>query len=116
MESVDANGMTVCQYITDLKPKTKYKFSYCVRLENLVPLKGKGGFNINIRQGGSGAINQVYSFPGSLMTGSNNWVRFEHEFITTPDVGKTYRPYVGLYISNAKGKVWIDNMKLHEVK
>ena len=116
MESTGTKGMTVCQYITDLKPKTKYKFSYCVRLENLVPLKGKGGFYINIRQGGSGAINQVYSFPGSLMTGSNNWVRFEHEFITTPDVGKTYRPYVGLYISNAKGKVWIDNMKLHEVK
>ena len=115
IESTDGKGQTVCQYIRDLKPNTKYTFSYFVRLENVVP-KGKGGFSINIRMGGSGAINQVLGFPGSQMTGSNEWVRFEHTFITTPDVGKKHTPYIGLYLSNATGKVWLDNVKLMEVK
>ena len=66
--------------------------------------------------GGSGKLNQVLAFPGHCMSGSNDWVRFEHEFITTPDVGTVYRPYIALYIREAKGKVWVDNIKLTEVK
>ena len=105
----------ICQYLPALKPNTKYKFSYMVRLEN-VKAQGKGGFNLNIRMGGEGNRHQTLAFPGASMTGTNDWVRFEHEFTSTPDVGKKHRPYVGLYMSNATGTVWIDNVKLVEVK
>ena len=115
LERTTPGTETVCQYIRDLKPKTKYRFSYFVKLENVRTLK-RGGFYIDIRNGGSGAIRQVFSFPGQPMTGSNDWVRFEHEFITTPDVGSKHIPYVGLYLRNGTGKVWIDNIKLTEVK
>jgi hypothetical protein len=115
LERADYGDENVCQYIQGMKSNTKYRFSYFVRLADL-KTQDKGGFYINIRMGGSGKINQVLSFPGHAMTGSNEWVRFEHEFITTPDVGKVHRPYIGLYIRKAQGKVWIDNIKLTEVK
>ena len=115
LERTTPGSETVCQYIEGLKSKTKYRFSYFVKLEN-VQTRERGGFCINIRLGGSGAINQVLSFPGPLMTGSNDWVRFEHEFISTPDVGSKHRPYIGLYLRKSTGKVWIDNVKLVEVK
>ena len=115
LERTTPGTETVCQYIRDLKPKTKYRFSYFVKLEN-VRSSGRGGFYIDIRNGGSGAIRQVYSFPGQPMTGSNDWVRFEHEFISTPDVGSKHTPYIGIYLRKSTGKVWIDNVKLVEVK
>ena len=115
MERDTIGNEQVCQYIQGMKSNTKYRLSYFVRLENVKP-ESNGGFYINVRMGGSGKLNQVQAFPGQCMSGTNDWVRFEHEFITTPDVGKVYRPYIALYLRKAKGKVWVDNIKLTEVK
>ena len=114
-EMKEPGSEAICQYLPNLKPDTKYKFSYMVRLEN-VETRGKGGFSLNIRMGGDGSRHQTIAFPGAPMTGTNDWVRFEHEFTSTPDVGRKHRPYVGLYMQNATGTVWIDNVKLYEVK
>lgn len=117
LEGTGKGEVAVCQYLYELKPNTKYRFSYFVKLQD-VKCDGRGGFYLNLRMGGdSGLKRQTFSFPGNAMTGTNDWVRFEHEIISTPDVGTKHRPYVGIYLSaKASGTAWVDNVKLTEVK
>ena len=50
------------------------------------------------------------------MTGSNDWVRLEMEFTTPANTGKLSQPSLGFTLRKASGKVWIDNVRLTEVR
>ena len=50
------------------------------------------------------------------MTGSNDWVRLEMEFTTPANTGKLSQPSLGFTLRKATGKVWIDNVRLTEIK
>ena len=100
-----------------LKPNTRYRWSYSVKLEDVKARdRYASGFYSNLRMGGVGTTNQIVSLPNHAMTGTNDWVRLELEFTTTPDVGKKAKPYLGLYLRHAAGKAWVDNVRLEEVK
>ena len=106
-----------CQYIHGLKSNTKYRFSYYVRLENLKAAGSRAaGFSGTIRMGGSGERNQSIGLPEHAMSGTTDWIRIEREFTTVPDAGAKYRPYVEFNVKGTKGKVWIDHVRLEEVK
>ena len=113
----DGANDRACQYLTGLKSNTKYRFSYFVRLENVKPaIKKASGFTAFLRMGGSGERNQSISLPEHAMTGSTDWIRIEREFTTVPDVGSKYRPWVQFSVYGTSGKVWIDHVRLEEVK
>ncbi|MBQ7695457.1 MAG: DUF4838 domain-containing protein [Lentisphaeria bacterium] len=99
-----------------LKPNTRYRWSYSVKLEDVKARdRYASGFYGNLRMGGVGTTNQIVSLPEHAMTGTNDWIRLEVEFTTTPDVGKKSEPYLGLYLRHATGKAWVDNVRLEEV-
>ena len=88
-----------------------------MRLENVKPAgKKPAGFNAFIRMGGSGERNQSIGLPEHAMSGSTDWIRIEREFTTVPDAGAKYRPWVGFNVNGTSGKVWIDHVRLEEVK
>lgn len=99
------------------KPGTKYRFSYSVKLENVkAQLRSASGFYAYIRTGGAGPAKQYFSLPHAAMTGSNDWVRLEMEFTTPANTGKLSQPSLGFTLRKATGKVWIDNVRLTEIK
>ncbi|MBQ7695059.1 MAG: DUF4838 domain-containing protein [Lentisphaeria bacterium] len=113
----DGANDRACQYLTGLKPNTKYRFSYFVRLENVKPAgKKAAGFSAFLRMGGSGERNQSISLPEHAMSGTTDWIRIAKEFTTVPDVGSKYRPWVQFSVNGTSGKVWIDHVRLEEVK
>jgi hypothetical protein len=99
------------------KPGTKYRFSFSVKLENVkAQLRTASGFYAYIRTGGAGPAKQYFSVPNAAMTGSNDWARLEMEFTTPANTGTLSKPSLGFTLRKATGKVWIDNVRLVEVK
>ena len=104
-------------YFPKLKPNTKYRYSFSVKLENVkAQERVASGFYSYIRTGGPGPAPQYFSIPKAAMTGTNDWVRLEMEFTTAPVIGTKEKPYLGLTLRKATGKAWVDNVRLVEVK
>ena len=104
---------------TALKSKTRYKLSFFVRLENVSGGKAapNAGFRSDLRFMNGGSNSVFYPFKQALR-GTIPWTRFEFEFTTPENTGKTRNPYIGFYLDkNCKdGKVWLDHIELVEVK
>ena len=93
--------------LPDLKPNTKYRISYFVRLEN-VQLKARySGAVLNIYAGGN------KWFPSKWLYGTVPWTYQEGTFTTRSDIGK--KSYLLLYLMKASGKVWFDRIRLEEI-
>lgn len=106
-----------CQTIRGLKPNTRYRFSYYLRMENVKPKnKNTKGFFAGIRLGGTSRRRQFIPLPEQAMQGSIGWTRLETVFETGPDVGKRWNPWMEFYLNNCSGKVWIDHVRLVEIK
>ena len=104
-------------YYPKFKPNTKYRFSYSVKLENVkAKLTTASGFYANIRTGGAGPAKQYFALPTAAMTGTNEWVRQELEFTTPANTGTKAKPYLSFNLREATGKVWIDNVRMVEIK
>ena len=94
--------------LPDLKPNTKYRISYFVKLENVQP-KGKvSGAVLNIAAGGN------MWFPRKRLIGNVPWTYQEAMFTTKPEIGNNN--YLLLYLMNSSGKAWFDRIRLEEVK
>ena len=104
-------------YFPKFKPSTKYLLSFSVKLENVKPqVAALSGFYACVRLGGAGPARQYFAVPNATMTGTNDWVRLELEFTTPANTGKLSKPYISFNLRKATGKVWIDNVRLVEVK
>ena len=94
--------------LPDLKPNTKYRISYFVKLDN-VQLKGQfSGAVLNIYAGGN------KWFPAKWLYGTVPWTYQQGTFTTGPDIGN--KSYLLLYLMKANGKVWFDRIRLEEMK
>lgn len=107
--------LLITQYLDDkLKENTTYHISFMVRLENVQPTKAGGGV----------FINPVYSknnwFPKNPYTGNMPWTRQGFTWTTgsrneeRPNIAT--RSYVRLYMLNATGTAWFDDVSITEVK
>ena len=94
-----------------LKPSTKYRLSYMVKLKDVVPFARGGGFLCNIYDAAN------LWFPQPALAGTlDEWISQSFEFTTNPETGSKVRPYMGLCIHNATGTVWVDHVVVEEIK
>ena len=98
------------QTISGIKPATKYRISYYLKYQNVVPDKADafGGVVANVWHGGN------RWFPTNAFTGSSDWKR--HEFFYTTPAGSKPELTFSLMIINAKGTAWFDDVQVVEVK
>ena len=98
-----------------LKPNTKYRLSYFVRFENVVPTKKGGGVYSNVWTEGQ---NWYPTHPFGHV-GSADWIYQEQEFVSREEKG-LHGGYdncsISLCLLNATGTVWFDDVRLEEVK
>ncbi len=93
-----------------LKPATRYRLSYFVRLDNVVTTKRRGGVTVAVLYGSGKAD----FFPKTRLNGTMPWVRQAFEF-TTPEAdainGK--RPHdIRLLMTEAYGTVYFSDVRL----
>ena len=93
-----------------LKPNTKYKISFFVRLEQ-VEKKGRfSGVCLNIMD------DKNLWFPSTFLLGTIPWVYQETEFTSAPNTNDpAHRSYLLLYLMGASGTAWFDQIKLQEI-
>ena len=109
---LESKGETIAlrQSLPNLKPNTKYKITFFMKLDN-VELKGKfGGARLNIYG------DRNHWCPAKFLTGTLPWTQYEAEFTSGPDTNGKNKSYMLLYLMNASGKVWFDDIQLTEVK
>ena len=92
-----------------LKPNTRYRISYYLKTKDLVGKTGAGTW-IYFSKTGSAAL------PRNRILGTNPWHRVCVEFKTPASTGKDYVPPLGLWVWNAKGTAWFDEIRIDEIK
>ena len=98
----------VCQYIKGMKPSTKYRISMLTKLDNVKPVKAKGGFLMQYKYG----VKLI--FPKIPLYGTLGWCKHTLDF-TTPDTVDP-KPFIQVRIINATGTVWVDCVRIEELK
>ena len=93
-----------------LKPSTRYRFSYFLKIQDVVPVKKRGGVYGNIYAGGN-----VWFPKFEGHKGSSDWMFQSFEFTTSPETNVKYKSYVSLRILNAKGTAWFSDVRLEEL-
>ena len=109
LKNVRGKRMSAGQKIPALEPDTKYRLSYFIKTENLQSPGGAGAFLYFTKVKGK-------AFPGTQLAGTHPWHRLTFEFVTPPDTGKDAVPVLGLWIWNAQGDAWFDDVRLEKVK
>ena len=97
-----------------LKPNTKYRLSYFVRYENVVPAKKGGGVYSNVWTEGQ----NWYPVNHCGHTGTAGWIYQEQTFVSRPEKGE-YGGYdacsISLCLRDATGTAWFDDVLLEEL-
>ena len=101
----------VGQCLPDLRPSTRYRLSFFLRLDNLQGQGGKGGAGVTIFDA------RNCSFPEhTSLTGTMGWRHFKYEFTTHPDTNKEKRSYIRLRLTaGCTGTAWFDGVRLTEI-
>ena len=98
-----------------LKPQTRYRVSYFLRFENVVPSKKGGGVYSNVWTEGQ----NWYPLNHCGHTGSADWIYQEHEFVSREEKG-LHGGYdscsISLCLRDATGTAWFDDVVLEEIK
>ena len=108
LKNVPGGRMSAGQAVK-LEPDTKYRLSYFIRTENLQSPIGAGAFLYFTKTNGR-------AYPGTRLTGTHPWHKLTFEFTTPPDTGKDFTPRLGLWIWNAAGEAWFDNIHIEKIK
>ena len=96
-----------------LKPSTRYRLSYFVKMDDVVTTKRRGGVTVAVLYGNG----KSDFFPKTRLNGTMLWVRQAFEF-TTPDAGSINgkRPHdIRLLMTEAYGTVWFSDVRLDEI-
>ncbi len=100
------------QYLSQLKPNTEYELSCLVKYKEIKrnAKSSNGGFRINVN------VEKNAWFPKNSLLGTSNWTRLKYRFKTTAKTNNPHRAYMRFYLNGATGTVWIDDVKIVEVK
>ena len=102
-------GISVGQTLYKLVPCKKYRLTYYVKLENVVPLKRGGGACLQIWN-----TKKNFWFPLTRLTGTMPWTLQTFEFQSLPDSDpKTTGLNCCLFF--ASGTAWFDGITLEEI-
>lgn len=96
-----------------LKPNWRYRLSYFLKLENVVPLKRSGGVRARIWD------DKNVWFPdskdGQPFVGTTDWIAQSYEFTTGPETNVQRPSYLSIDLREATGTIWVDDVRLDEV-
>ena len=95
------------QYLTGIKPNTKYRMTAYLKIDNKKP-GSAGGVFFMFNDG----VNQGLPKAGSIKE-SMPWTAFTFEVTTRPEIGD--KPYIRV-ISTIEGTAWLDGVMLQEIK
>ena len=96
-----------CNLTGKMKPSTRYRLSYAVKLENVIPTRKRGGVTMGVYTKGC----QFY--PEMRLRGTTPWIRQTAEFTTPAELGP--KQLVRPLISEAYGTAWFDDIRLEEL-
>ena len=101
---------SVTQYLPALKPDTKYRLSFYVKLRDVKPVKAGGGVCANIWDDAN------RWFPAhNWLTGTMDWTFQSYEFKTGKGTNQKVKSSLSLRILNAGGTAWFDDVRLEEI-
>lgn len=108
--TVTGPGRFYCaQQIVGMKPDTRYRFSFFIKLENLKRLQpGRGGAYATLFYG------KQIMVPKSPMDGTSDWVKVVQDF-TTDNKLIPARCSLTIGVYNVSGRVFFDSVKLEEL-
>ncbi|MBR7144170.1 MAG: DUF4838 domain-containing protein [Lentisphaeria bacterium] len=108
----DDKMLYFCQYLPRLKPDSEYEISCLVKYKNVKrsPRSSGGGVLVNIN------VEKNAWFPKGGLCGSSNWTRLKYRVKTTGKTNNPHRAYMRFYLNSASGTVWIDDVKITEIK
>ena len=102
-------GQRLSSYVKlkSLKPGRKYRLSYFVRTCGITGKKGAGVFLI---------LNKTIAreYPKRQVSGTQPWHRLVFEF-TTPADYRPDNPRLGIWIWDAAGEAWFDDVRIDEI-
>ena len=113
---LDKPGIVYIQnLVSDLKPDTRYRISFFMKTESVVPSGVKRGafLRVSARTGETAFVNQFLPLQG--IVGTKGWFRQNFEFKTSPAPWHK-NVYVAPSLIYASGTVWFDDIRLEEIK
>jgi hypothetical protein len=110
LQNKSDESLVLTQGLPGLKPNTKYKLTFNVRLDDIKPVSPRGGVRVNIWD------DKNCWFPENSLTGTMPWTKLGFEFTTGPKTNDSKNnSYLKLLILKAEGSVWFEDIKLREV-
>ena len=109
---MDARRNTLSQWGLNLKPATKYRLSFYVKLEEVKPLKASGGLTMRI---GFTSNRSIWPLARPLH-GTADWRRYVFDVTTPPNVGDPKRAAIVFSFRDASGRALLDGISLTEIK
>lgn len=100
--------MSAGQKLPLLKPNQRYRFSYSLRTLNLTGQQGAGAYIYFDKTNGRG-------YPTVPISGTNSWHKQTFEFTSPASTGSDSEPILGLWIWQAEGEAWYDDINLEEI-
>ncbi|NCB07279.1 MAG: hypothetical protein EOM73_03850 [Bacteroidia bacterium] len=98
------------QNLPKLKPNTRYRITFYVKLENVKPYGASGGVI-------STCFDQVNRwYPAGPLTGTMPWTKQCNEIVTGPETNRKYPSYFNVTLRGASGKAWVDNIRIYEIE
>ena len=95
-----------------LKPNTKYRISFKVKLENVVQMsKSASGFCVNMWDDAN------RWFPkGRWLAGTMDWTYMSFIHTTSAKVHESKLSYINARLMNCTGTAWVDDLSIEEIK
>ena len=107
---LQGKDVQVQQALPNLKPDTRYRLSFYVKLADVKPLKAGGGVCANIWDDAN------RWFPArNWLTGTMDWTFQSYEFTSGKNTNGKITSYIRLRIMGAEGTVWFDDVRLEEI-
>lgn len=92
-----------------MKPNTRYRLSYFIRLGNVVPIRPIGGVTVAVKDV------KTTLYPERRMHGTTPWLGCSFEFKTPDELPDDKPPLIRPVFSHAYGTIWIDDIRLDEL-
>ena len=107
---LQGKDVQIQQSLPKLKPNTRYRLSFYVKLADVKPLKAGGGVCANIWDDAN------RWFPArNWLTGTMDWTFQSYEFTSGKHTNGKITSYIRLRIMGAEGTVWFDDVRLEEI-
>ncbi|MFA7230371.1 MAG: DUF4838 domain-containing protein [Victivallaceae bacterium] len=102
--------ISIMQLLPEMKPDTKYRLTCYVKTEDIKPLGKNSGVCLNVFS------DKNHFFPKNWYSGTMPWEKCSAEFTSGKNSNIKGKAYLRLYIINASGTAWFDDVKISEVK